>query len=323
VRVNEVKKLLFVFFFIFLFVSLSAAQRPTQSPTPAQTGTNPQQSRNQPEELPSYTKHETKVGGKSLKYTVTTGMMPIKNRDGDTEANMFYMAYTLDDVPDSTKRPMMFSFNGGPGSSSVWLHLGALGPRRVKMLDDGAMPPAPYQLVDNEHSWLEFTDLCFIDPIGTGYSRAARQDLAAKFFGLQGDVESVGEFIRMYLTRNGRWTSPLFLVGESYGTTRASALSGYLFDKGIALNGVLLISTVMNFQTIRFADGNDLPIALYLPSYTATAWYHKKLPSDLQQKPLKQVLTEAERWVTNEYTVGLAKGDSLTPQEKAKLIEQM
>lgn len=318
------KKLLFVFFQICLFVSLSIAQRPAQSPTPSPSPSRQTETQRPVTEEPAVsTKHEIKVGSKTLKYTVTTGRMPIKNRDGEIEAQMFYMAYTLDDVSDSTKRPMMFSFNGGPGSSSVWLHLGALGPRRVKMMDDGAMPPAPYQLVDNEHSWLEFTDLCFIDPVGTGYSRPARQDLAAKFFGLQGDVESVGEFIRMYLTRNERWTSPLFLVGESYGTTRASALSGYLFDKGIALNGVLLVSVVMNFQTIRFADGNDLPLALILPSYTATAWYHKKLPSDLQQKPLKQVLSEAERWVANEYTVGLAKGDALTTQEKAKLIEQM
>lgn len=318
------KKLLFVFFQICLFVSFSIAQRPVQSPSPSSSPARQTETPKPIAEEPTVsTKHEIKIGSRALKYTVTTGRMPIKNRDGEIEAQMFYMAYTLDDVPDSAKRPMMFSFNGGPGSSSVWLHLGALGPRRVKMMDDGAMPPAPYQLVDNENTWLEFTDLCFIDPIGTGYSRAAKQELAAKFFGLQGDVESVGEFIRMYLTRNERWTSPLFLVGESYGTTRASALSGYLFDKGIALNGVLLVSVVMNFQTIRFADGNDLPLALILPSYTATAWYHKKLPSDLQQKPLKQVLSEAERWVTNEYTVGLAKGDSLTPQEKTKLIEQM
>lgn len=323
------KKLLFIFFLMCLFVSLSMAQRTTQNQPPAQTqqtqtgSQQQQQQRPANEEPPVWTKHETKIGGKTLKYTVTTGRMPIKNRDGEIEAQMFYMAYTLDDVSDSTKRPMMFSFNGGPGSSSVWLHLGALGPKRVKMLDDGGLPPAPYQLVDNEHSWLEFTDLCFIDPVGTGYSRATRQELAARFFSLQGDVDSVGEFIRMYLTRNERWTSPLFLVGESYGTTRASALSGYLFEKGIALNGILLISTVMNFQTIRFADGNDMPLALILPSYTATAWYHKKLPPALQQKSLRQVLDEVEKWVTNEYTVGLNKGDALPAQERRTLVDQM
>jgi len=314
-----VRKNLFAFFLVLISFSLSYSQQPTATPSPRPTETP----KPQPEEPPVVTKREIKIGSRVLKYTVTTGMMPIKDRNSETEARIFYMAYTLDDVPNKTERPLMFSFNGGPGSSSVWLHLGALGPRRVKMLDDGALPPPPYKLVDNEHSWLEFTDLCFIDPVGTGYSRAAKPELAQKFFGLQGDIESVGEFIRMYLVRNERWTSPLFLVGESYGTTRASALSGYLFDKGIAFNGVLLVSVVMNFQTLRFADGNDLPLALILPSYTATAWYHKKLPTDLQQKPLKQVLTEVERWVENEYTVGLGKGDSLTQQERKTLIEQM
>jgi carboxypeptidase C (cathepsin A) len=192
-------------------------------------------------------------------------MMPIKNRDGETEARMFFMAYTLDDAGSRSRRPLTFSFNGGPGSSSVWLHLGALGPKRVRMNPDGTMPAPPYELVDNEQTWLNQTDLVFIDPVGTGYSRAAKPDLAAKFLGLQGDIESVGEFIRLYLTRHERWSSPLFLAGESYGTTRASALSGYLVDRGIALNGIVLISTIMNFMTTNFAAGNDLPYVLFLP----------------------------------------------------------
>jgi carboxypeptidase C (cathepsin A) len=319
-----VRKLITVLVHVLFLVSFSIAQQPpaaTPSPSPQRS---PEATKTpQPEEPPVATKHEVKVGSKTLKYTVTTGMMPIKNRDGDTEARMFFMAYTLDGVSNAAERPLMFSFNGGPGSASVWLHLGALGPRRVKMMDDGMMPPPPYQLVDNDHTWLEFTDLCFIDPVGTGYSRAAKQELNQKFHSLSGDVESVGEFIRMYLTRNERWISPLFLVGESYGTTRASALSGYLFEKGIAFNGILLVSVVMNFQTLRFADGNDLPLILILPSYTATAWHHKKLPPDLQQKPLKQVLSEVERWVETEYAIGLGKGDSLTPQERKALIEKM
>jgi len=242
---------------------------------------------------------------------------------GETEARMFFMAYTLDGTTDPAKRPLMFSFNGGPGSSSVWLHLGALGPKRVKMQDNGLMPAPPYQLVTNEHTWLDQTDLVFIDPVGTGYSRAAKPELNAKFLSLNGDLDSVGEFIRMYLTRNERWASPLFLVGESYGTTRASGLAGLLVDRGIALNGVLLISTVMNFQTIRFAEGNDQPLILILPSYTATAWYHKKLPADLQSKPLRQVLDEAEKWATTDYTFALGKGDKLTGAEREKAIEQM
>ncbi|MCI0485526.1 MAG: peptidase S10, partial [Blastocatellia bacterium] len=174
------------------------------------------------DEKPVVTSHEIRANGKTLKYTVTTGMMPIRNRSGETEAHIFFMAYTLDNAGQASQRPLMFSFNGGPGSSSVWLHLGALGPRRVKMLDDGGMPAPPYRLVDNEHTWLDQTDLVFIDPVGTGYSRPVKPELGKKFFGLQGDIESVGEFIRLYLTRYKRWSSPLFLVGESYGTTRAS-----------------------------------------------------------------------------------------------------
>jgi carboxypeptidase C (cathepsin A) len=275
------------------------------------------------EEKPVATSHEVTVGGRIMKYTVTTGMMPIKNAAGDIEASIFFMAYTLDGAGPISQRPLMFSFNGGPGSSSVWLHLGALGPKRVRMLDDGLMPPPPYQLVDNQHTWLDQTDLVFIDPVGTGYSRAARPDLAQKFYGVRGDIESVGEFIRLYLTRYERWSSPLFLVGESYGTTRASGLSGYLVDKGIALNGVILVSAVLSFQTVRFAQGNDLPIILILPSYAATAWYHKKLPPDLQRKELRSVLDEVEKFAAGEYTVALGRGDALTGAERKAIIDKL
>ena len=274
-------------------------------------------------EKPVVVKRSIRAGGRSLNYTVTTGMMPIRSRAGDVEARMFFMAYTLDGEGDPSKRPLTFSFNGGPGSSSVWLHLGALGPRRVRMLDDGGLPPAPYALVDNEHTWLDQTDLVFIDPVGTGFSRAATPELAKKFFGVQGDAESVGEFIRMYLTKYERWSSPLFLAGESYGTTRAAALAGHLIDRGIAFNGVLLISAIMNFQTVGFDDGNDLPYAVHLPTYTAIAWFHRKLPADLQQQELRTVLAEAERWVTHEYTVALAKGDTLTAAERQAALAQL
>jgi len=271
---------------------------------------------------PSVTRHEIRVGGRTLRYTVTTGVMPLRSAAGETEARIFYMAYTAEGAGDPARRPLMFSFNGGPGSSSVWLHLGALGPRRVQMMPDGAMPPPPFQLVDNEHTWLDFTDIVFIDPVGTGYSRAARPDLANRYFGLQGDIQSVGEFIRLYLVKNGRWTSPLFLVGESYGTTRAAGLSGYLIERGIAFNGVLLVSTVLNFQTARFARGNDLPYVLFLPTYAAIAWYHKRLPADLQSD-LRRTLDEVERWAANEYTVALAKGDRLTPAERQEVIDRL
>ena len=313
--------------FAALLIALIAFIFPQQSQTPAQqqpaTQTPAPTPRPTPEEPPVVTKHEIKAGTRTLKYTVTTGMMPLKNREGVVDGNIFFMAYTLDGAGPVGQRPLMFSFNGGPGSASVWLHLGALGPRRVQMLDDGAMPAPPYQLVDNDHTWLDQTDLVFIDPVGTGYSRAARPEVASRFFSVNGDIESVGEFIRLYLTRYERWTSPLFLVGESYGTTRASGLSGYLLGKGIAFNGIILVSTVMNFQTLLPAPGNDLPYQLILPSYTATAWYHKKLAADLQGKPLKTVLSEVEKWVSGEYASALAKGDKLTATERQAIVDKM
>src|SRR5437667_1458651 len=249
-------------------------------------------------------------------------MMPIKHRDGETEARMFFMAYTLDEGGARGRRPLTFSFNGGPGSASVWLHLGALGPKRVPMNPDGTMPAPPYQLIDNEQTWLNQTDLVFIDPVGTGYSRVVRPE-AQRFFGLNGDIESVGEFIRMYLSRYERWTSPLFLAGESYGTTRASALSGYLIGRGIAFNGIVLISTIMNFETTDFASGNDLPYVMYLPSYAATAWFHKKLAGDLQTRSVQDLVAEVEQWAANDYSLALEKGDRLTAQERQDAIARM
>ena len=293
-------------------------ERPTAvtspSPTPAPTP--------EPKEEPPVVVHRSiRTGVRSLAYTVTTGYMPIKNAvSGDVEARIFYMAYTLDNPPAG--RPLMFSFNGGPGSASVWLHLGALGPRRVRMLEDGMMPPPPYELVDNEYTWLTETDMVFVDPVGTGYSRAVKADLASKFFGVNGDIESVGEFIRMYLGRNERWSSPLFLVGESYGTTRAAGLSNHLFERGIGLNGILLVSTVMNFQTIRFADNNDLPLVLILPSYATTAWYHKRLSPQMQAKSVEQIAQEARQFAANEFMPAMLRIDSLSSSERSNLASK-
>src|SRR5207248_6130387 len=180
------------------------------------------------------------------------------------EAHIFYMAYTLE-VPEAGRatRPLTFAFNGGPGSASIWVHMGAVGPRRATLLDNGDMPPPPYSLVDNEQTWLDQTDLVFIDPVGTGYSRAKTPELARKFNGVQGDLQSVGEFIRLYLTRNSRWMSPLFIAGESYGTFRAAGLAGSLIDQGIAFNGIALISTVLNFEALRPSLNNGLAYALH------------------------------------------------------------
>lgn len=301
-----------------IILSLFLAQQPVPEPVkpPAEA------SKPLTEEKPIVTKHELRLNGKTLSYTATTGMMPIKDQKGEIEANLFYVAYTLDGVADATRRPLMFAFNGGPGSASLWLHLGCIGPKRVKMLDDGGLPAPPYQLVDNDQTWLDQSDLVFVDPVGTGYSRAANTTLQKRFNGLRGDVESVGEFIRLYLSRNERWASPLFLTGESYGTTRAAGLAGYLIDQGVAFNGIALLSTVLNFETILFDHGNDLPNMLYLPSYTATAFYHKKLVPELQ-KNLETTLKESEKLAVGPYAEALAKGDQIPDADRKAIVAKL
>jgi carboxypeptidase C (cathepsin A) len=289
--------------------------------TPAQTKAEEPKKENEKvktssDEEPVVTKHRMHVDGKELKYTATAGLMPIKDAKGDVEARIFFIAYTLDEIGSASLRPLMFSFNGGPGSASVWLHLGALGPRRVSLPEEPTIPAPPFRLVENEATWLDRTDLVFIDPVGTGFSRAAKPELNSKFHALRGDITSVGEFIRMYLTRYDRWDSPLYLIGESYGTTRAAGLAGYLVDQGIAFNGLVLVSCALDFQGFVFSEGNDLPFLTYLPSYAAAAWYHKKLPPELQQADLPAVLKEVEQWTDREYASILARGDRLTGDER-------
>lgn len=281
-----------------------------------------------PEEKIVTTEHTIKLGKKELKYLVTAGTMILKAED-ETEgekprASIFYIAYQLKTDQPKAQRPVTFSFNGGPGSSSVWLHLGLLGPKRVRMDDDGKPFPPPYSLIPNEYTPLEHTDLVFIDPVSTGYSRPVPGQKAGEFHGLKADIETVGEFIAKWTTRNQRWTSPKFIIGESYGTTRASGLSKFLQERyGYYLNGVMLVSSVLNFVTLRFDPGNDLPYPLILPSFTATAWYHKMLPKDLQALSLEGVLKEAEAFASNEYVLGLMKGSSMTKAERSALIKKL
>jgi carboxypeptidase C (cathepsin A) len=229
---------------------------------------------------------------------------------------MFFVAYTKAGVEDMSKRPVTFTFNGGPGSSSAWLHMGAFGPKKVLLDDDGNPLPPPFKLVNNQFTLLDSTDLVFIDPVGTGYSRPAAGVPNTKFHGVQQDLDTVGEFIRLYITRFNRWQSPKFIAGESYGGTRAAGLTHWLQDKhNLNLNGVILVSPAINFQTLRFDEGNDLPHILFLPTYTATAWYHKRLSKELQSD-LKRTLAEAKKYAETEYTLALMKGDSLTETEK-------
>jgi carboxypeptidase C (cathepsin A) len=300
----------------------AAAPAAPQSPAPPPAAAKPSASPVDGPETPVVTRHEWRAGGRALKYTATTGFLPIRNPQGEVEAHVFFIAYTLDGVTDPASRPLTISFNGGPGSSSVWLHLGALGPKRVVMKDDGGMPAPPYRLVDNEATWLDQTDLVFVDPVGTGYSRPAKPELGTKFWGVQGDIQSVGEFIRLYITRYGRWASPLFMVGESYGTTRAAGLAGHLVERGIAFNGILLVSSILNFQTARFTVGNDLPYVLFLPTYTATAFHHKRLAPELQ-RDLAATLKEVEAWASGDYTVALARGAGLTGPARAAIAEKL
>jgi carboxypeptidase C (cathepsin A) len=276
------------------------------------------------------TKHAIKIKGREIKYTVTAGTMVLKEETADREketegekprAQIFFVAYTKDGVRDASKRPLTFSFNGGPGSSSVWLHLGMLGPRRVLMKDDGELPPPPYKLTDNEFSILDETDIVFIDPMNTGYSRPVAGEKPREWHGFKKDIESVGDFIRLYATRYNRWLSPKFLIGESYGTTRSAGLSGYLQERhGMYLNGIMLISAVLDFTTIDFNLNNDLPYIMFLPGYTATAWYHDVLKP---HKPLQTWLKEAEEFALGEYAQALLKGDSLTKEERTRIVKKL
>jgi carboxypeptidase C (cathepsin A) len=276
-----------------------------------------------PKEIVSETKHTVTIGGVKLSYTATAGNLIIKQEDGKPKANFFFIAYTRDAVDQISKRPLTFSFNGGPGSSSVWLHLGVLGPRRVVMSDAGQITTPPYQLVENEYSILDHTDLVFIDPITTGYSRAVPGEDPKQYHGVEEDVESVGEFIRIYATRYKRWSSPKFLIGESYGTTRAAGLVNFLQDRhGMYFNGVMLVSSILQLQTARFDTGNDLPFILFLPTYTATAWYHKKLPADLQSD-LRSTLKQVEEFAMNEYTLALMKGNKLSSEDRKSVVEKL
>jgi carboxypeptidase C (cathepsin A) len=270
---------------------------------------------------PVVTHHQVSVNGKTLKYSATAGRLPIKRGDGKIEAEMFFVAYTLDGQ-EASKRPLTFAFNGGPGSASIWLHMGALGPQRVALKPDGFLPPAPYRTEENPDTLLDKSDLVLVDAIGTGFSRAENAETGKKFWGVKGDIDAFSEFIRLYITRYERWSSPLFLFGESYGTTRSAGIAGNLSQLGISFNGITLLSTVLNFQTLIDQKTNDEPYIFLIPSFTMVAGYHHKLPADLQQD-VNKARQQAEQWASGEYATALAKGDSLTPEERQKTIEQM
>lgn len=273
------------------------------------------------------TQHVLPVGRRKLKYTATAGRVVVRQEvtaEGKftghvPKATLFTTAYTLDDADPQT-RPVTFAFNGGPGSSSTWLHLGLLGPRRVVSGDAGALAAPPYRLADNAESLLAHSDLVFIDPMSTGFSRPVDGEGAEDHLGFKGDIESVGEVIRLWTSRNGRWLSPKFLAGESYGTTRAGGLAQHLQRRhGMYLNGLMLISSVLDFRTLSFDEGNDLPYALFLPSYAAIAHYHG-LHGD---RDLAEVLAEAEEFAARDYPWALAQGSRMSTEERDAAVVKL
>lgn len=297
------------------------AQEPPKTPPP--TEANKSKKLAEPEEETIITTHTVNIGGVDVSYHATVGTQHLTDDEGNPKASIFYIAYTKDNAEPIRNRPITFCFNGGPGSSSVWLHLGILGPKRVDMDAEGKIAKQPYHLVDNPYSLLDVTDLVFIDPVSTGYSRAVPGEDAKQFHGVEKDIQSVAEFIRLYSTRNERWESPKFIAGESYGTTRASGLAQELHDTyHFNTDGIILISSVLNFQTIKFSAGNDLPYILYLPTYTATALYHNKLAPELQQNEHK-TLAQAEEFAQTEYAIALMKGDRLDSVEREAILDKL
>jgi carboxypeptidase C (cathepsin A) len=310
--------------FVALLIALASSVVFAQAePKPEAKPEEKAEKKPEPKDNISTTKQSVKIGAETIAYTAKAGTMVIKDEEGVPRASMFFVSYTKDGGDPAT-RPIMYTFNGGPGSSAVWLHMGAFGPKRVAYRDDeGHSAAPPYRLVDNENSILDVTDLVFIDPVTTGFSRAIPLKDASKFHGVEQDVKSVGDFIRLWTTRNNRWSSPKYIAGESYGTTRAAGLSGYLQHQGMYLNGIMLISSILNFGTARFDSGNDLPYILFLPTYATTAWYHHRLAPELQSLTVAKVADEAERFALGDYTNALMQGDRIGDAQRKDIVAKV
>lgn len=312
-------------------VSLLAAARPTlaaeaaggDKPEKAPPAKQPVAMLPDASQPPVVTEHALAIGGRELTYKAEAGMLPLLKEDGGPRANIFYVAYTLVTEADAARRPIMFCFNGGPGASAVWLHLGGLGPRRAKVNPDGSLPPPPFELVANEHTILPACDLVFIDPVATGFSRAAKDEKPEQFFGKDPDIAAMAEFIRLYTTRNARWRSPKYLCGESYGVFRAAGLADELQDRhGMFLNGLVLVSGLVDYGTIMPGPSNDLPYSLFLPSFTAVAHAHGRLPADLQADRSK-ALAESEAFAAGEYLTALYAGAALPEARRQAVAGQL
>lgn len=280
-----------------------------------------------PSEQKSVTSGTVTIQGKRIEYTATAGTIILRNDHGKPTASMFYVAYTKKGEDHPSTRPVTFFWNGGPGSSSVWLHMGAFGPKRVETNDHTHTPAAPYKLLNNDYSLLDATDEVFVDAVGTGYSRVLGKDKGGAgepddFYGINQDAQSFAHFIRKYLSENNRWNSPKYIFGESYGTTRAALLSKVLsMRESIDLNGVILLSSILDFHTASYNAGNDLPYELFLPSMTATAWYHHKLPD--QPGDLQPLLKKVEHFAMTDYAEALADGNKLDALKRSIIINQL
>ncbi len=270
---------------------------------------------------------EGKFGGSKISYT-TTAATQVFESSGE-KVSFFYGAYTQDDA-DPANRPIVFCFNGGPGSSTVWLNLGLYGPKRMAFDDDGFKVGMQGRLVDNEYSILDLADVVCIDAMGTGLSRTEKKGEEKKFHHFKRDIEAFSEFIVHYLNRNGRWASPKYLSGESYGTLRGAGIARELFDShNVELNGIIFVSVILNYQTSAIGEnmlvhpGNDLPFALYLPTYAATARYHGRLGDEYQKKPLSDFLDEVEEFALGDYWTALAQGDQLSDEQRAEIAQRL
>ncbi|HSF39547.1 MAG TPA: peptidase S10, partial [Thermoanaerobaculia bacterium] len=307
-----------------LLLLASGLPVPAQAPAPAKAPeAAAKEEKKKPEEKSSITRHTLTLDGQKIPYTATAGTLVLTDDEGAPKASVFYVAYSRDGVKDPAERPVTFSFNGGPGAASLWVHMGGFGPKKVLRTDEGMELAPPGRLVDNEFSMLDVTDLVFLDPVSTGFSRPAPGEDPKQFHGVTQDVESVAEFIRLWITRNKRWASPKFLAGESYGTTRAAGLALHLDQRyGMQLNGVILISSILNWQNQEFNVGNDMAYIIHLPTYAATAWYHKKLPPELSGD-LKKTLAEVEDFARNEYASALMQGDRLAPEKRKEIAARL
>ena len=314
-------------FLVLAFLTPALLTAQGSPPTPAEAKQEEKKEEKKPpvmpEERSSQTRHSITLDGKKVDYTATAANYLLKDEDGTPKASVFFVAYTRDGMKDPADRPVTFSFNGGPGAAAVWVQMGAFGPKIVERTDEGMGSLPPGRLVDNESSLLDVTDLVFIDPVSTGYSRAVPGVDAKQYHGIQPDIESVGELIRLWITRNQRWASPKFLAGESYGTTRSAGLAQFLQSRfGLDLNGVVLISSVLNWQSILFGPGNDMPYVVYLPTYAATAWYHKKLAPELSGD-LEKTLKEVEDFAMHDYAQALLEGDSLPAARRREIAAKV